>query len=100
LNTDGKHGELHILGYGFDSNNQKLGNYVNWRKQERMLWSKRIIAKLQKLGYKVDWETCWQRAREEVIVRTHIADELVESGYFYVQRSVSYLIKKRKACFY
>lgn len=82
LNTDGKEGELHILGYGFDFGNKRLGDYIQWRQQERIFWSQKIVAKLQELGFSVDWEACWKRAGKKVIVRTHIADELVDQGYF------------------
>ncbi|MBM7714085.1 putative metal-dependent phosphoesterase TrpH [Bacillus thermophilus] len=82
LNTDGEEGELHILGYGFDVENKRLCEYIHWRQQERVFWSKKIVAKLQQLGYLIDWDACWKRANEKVIVRTHIADELVDQGYF------------------
>ncbi|MFA9457355.1 PHP domain-containing protein [Halalkalibacter sp. AB-rgal2] len=82
FNTDGAQGELHILGYGFDSNHPSLLEYVKWRKEERRKWSKEIVERLQNLGYPIDWEDCWQRAGGQVIVRTHIADELVAKGFF------------------
>ncbi|MCM3714021.1 PHP domain-containing protein [Halalkalibacter oceani] len=81
-NTDGEQGELHILGYAFDPAHQRMADYVSWRQGERMKWSKAIVQVLQKLGYRIDWENCRERAGNDVIVRTHIADELVARGYF------------------
>ncbi|WP_052015941.1 PHP domain-containing protein [Halalkalibacter hemicellulosilyticus] len=82
INTDGAQGELHILGYGFEPHHPSMMKYVEWRKEERRKWSKKIVAQLQNLGYPINWEDCWQRAGGQVIVRTHIADELVAKGFF------------------
>lgn len=82
LNTDGEDGELHILGYDFDPDSTQLIDHVNWRKKERIEWSVKIVKKLQQLGYHIDFTHCLDRARGAVMVRTHIADELVGKGYF------------------
>ena len=82
LNTMGPMGELHILGYGIDLGNEALQAYCYWRKKERISWGLTIVEKLYQLGYRVSWEKCFARATGGVIVRTHIADELVEQGYF------------------
>ena len=82
INTMGPNGELHILGYGIDLANEALNDYCYWRKKERMSWSLEIVQKLRMLGYDIDWESCYDRATGGVIVRTHIADELVAHGYF------------------
>lgn len=82
FNTDGDQGELHILGYGFDPSYQRMADYVSWRQAERMRWSEAMVRALHRLGYRIEWEKCWERAGKRVIVRTHIADELVACGYF------------------
>ena len=82
INTMGPNGELHILGYGVDLANGALNAYCDWRKKERISWSLEIVRKLNELHYKIQWENCYDRATGGVIVRTHIADELVACGYF------------------
>lgn len=100
FNTDGKQGELHILGYGLDLEHPKLLEYVKWRKEERREWSQRIVCQLQKLGYTIVWENCWKRAGGQVIVRTHIADELVANGYFTSSKQAyDTLLKKGRQAF-
>ena len=82
FNTDGPNGELHILGYGLDLQNEQLNDYCRMRREERMGWSRKIVDKLQRLGYSISFEKVRKRAAGGIIVRTHIADELVSSGYF------------------
>ncbi|MDE5413992.1 PHP domain-containing protein [Alkalihalobacterium chitinilyticum] len=82
MNTDGPQGELHILGYGLAVNHPQLHEYIHWRQEKRKVWSQRIVNRLNQLGYAISWDACWKRANQHVIVRTHIADELVERGYF------------------
>lgn len=82
FNTFGPQGEIHILGYGIDLTNEKLLSYCKWRKEERKGWSQKIVKKLHHLSYSIEWENCFARANGAIIVRTHIADELVDKGYF------------------
>ena len=82
FNTDGPNGELHILGYGIDPNHPSLKAYCEFRKNERIRWSQKIVEKLRQLGYNIEWEHCMNRAKGGIIVRTHIADELVSIGAF------------------
>jgi len=82
FNTTGPNGEIHILGYGIDLENEQIVSYCNWRQEERKRWSREIVKKLRSLSYVLDWEDCIARAGGGVIVRTHIADELVGKGYF------------------
>ncbi|WP_421663442.1 PHP domain-containing protein [Lysinibacillus telephonicus] len=82
FNTDGPNGELHILGFGLDPTYPALKQYCEFRKNERINWSKSIVQKLQQLGFSIKWENCFQRAKGGIIVRTHIADELVAIGAF------------------
>ncbi|WP_141432297.1 PHP domain-containing protein [Bacillus sp. 03113] len=100
LNTNGPNGELHILGFAFHPDHPKLLQYISWRKQERVRWSKQIVLKLQELGYEVEWENCFKRAAGGVIVRTHIADELVAHGYFISsKKAFNTLLVKGQAAF-
>lgn len=82
LNTDGPQGELHILGYQFDPHHPKLKDHVSWRVEDRIQWGKGIVEKLRNLGYDISFNNCLARVGKGVLVRTHIADELVSAGYF------------------
>ncbi|MFT8319942.1 MAG: PHP domain-containing protein [Bacillus sp. (in: firmicutes)] len=86
INTSGPNGELHILGYGIQPDHPKLVEYIAWRKNDRIVWSKQIVEKLQQLGYKIKWRNCFERAEGGVIVRTHIAEELVANQYFATEK--------------
>lgn len=82
LNTDGPEGELHILGYHFRPNDPSLLDYIEWRVDDRKEWSQAIVRRLQFLGYPIEWDSCLKRAQGGVVVRTHLADELVSLGCF------------------
>lgn len=82
FNTDGPNGELHILGYGFNPHHPAVQGYCEFRKNERIRWSKAIVERLQQLGYPIEWENCLARAKGGIIVRTHISDELCAMGVF------------------
>lgn len=100
LNTDGPQGELHILGYQFDPQHPKLNNHVSWRVEDRFQWGKRIVENLRNLGYDISFNDCLKRVGKGVLVRTHIADELVSAGYFRNSKEAyEQLLKKGKPAF-
>ncbi|TQR39598.1 PHP domain-containing protein [Lysinibacillus sphaericus] len=82
FNTDGPNGELHILGYGLDVTYQPLQQYCDMRRNERWFWAEKIVEQLQSFGYAIDLKAVQRRAAGGIIVRTHIADELVAMGAF------------------
>ncbi|SHN23531.1 PHP domain-containing protein [Gracilibacillus kekensis] len=82
LNTDGIDGELHILGYHFDPHHEELIKHITWRTEDRRQWADKIVTQLQTMDYDIDFASCINRAKGGIIVRTHIADELVSQGYF------------------
>lgn len=83
LNTYGPNGELHILGYGFDPEHPLMKAHCEWRLQERESWSRKIVGRLNRMGYDIRWDDCRSKAEGGVIVRTHIAKVLVEHRYFH-----------------
>lgn len=100
LNTDGEDGELHILGYNIYVNHPTLVAHIEWRKKDRLEWGKEIIRLLNKQGYTIDLSSCLIRVGSGVLVRTHIADELVGRGYFGSQQAAyDSLLKKGAPCF-
>lgn len=100
LNTDGVHGELHILGYNFDPEHPSLQSHISWRTQERKEWGKKIVDRLNDLGYKISFNKCLERVGKGVLVRTHIAEELAAAGYFPTWKEAHQaLLKKGKPGF-
>jgi len=100
FNTSGPNGELHILGYGINLSNLLLINYCDWRRNDRIGWSKEIVKKLNELSYEIKWGKCFDRATGGIIVRTHIADELVDQGYFKTnEEAFETLLDKGKAAY-
>ncbi|WP_058306376.1 PHP domain-containing protein [Gracilibacillus massiliensis] len=82
LNTDGMDGDLHILGYHFDPHHEEIVKHIAWRMKDRRQWAQKIVTQLKKMNYDIDFASCSKRAKGGIIVRTHIADELVSQGYF------------------
>ncbi|WP_067726806.1 PHP domain-containing protein [Oceanobacillus damuensis] len=100
LNTDGVDGELHILGYFFDPDHPQMVRHIEWRKEERKMWAEEITRKLQMLNYNVTFTDVLKKAPGDIIVRTHIAQALVEKGYFHsAQDAYHNLLVKGKPAF-
>lgn len=100
FNTDGPNGELHILGYQLDVQNEHLQQYCAMRKLERQSWAQKIVEQLQWLGLNIQFDNVKKRAKGDIIVRTHIAEELVEQGYFeHRDAAFSTLLAKGKPAF-
>lgn len=99
LNTDGEDGELHILGYFFDPNHPKMNAHIAWRKEERKEWARKMIALLHELGYSITFDEVQASAPGDVIVRTHIAQALVNRHYFSTAKDAyeTLLIRGRSA---
>jgi 3',5'-nucleoside bisphosphate phosphatase len=81
INTDIPSGELHILGYLFDVNNQELKTTLAVLRSSRVERARKMIDKLRRLGLKIDFERVQQLAGTGSIGRPHIADALLEKGY-------------------
>lgn len=73
--------ELHILGYGFDSNHPSLLSYLTYFLEKRDERAKAIVDQLYKLGLQLDYDTIRSENPDAAIGRPHIARALVEAGY-------------------
>ncbi|QKY69337.1 PHP domain-containing protein [Lentibacillus sp. CBA3610] len=82
LNTDGADGELHILGFFFDPDHPDMTAHIAWRKDERRSWAQKIIDQLKAFNYEITLDDAMQHAPGDILVRTHIAEALVEKNYF------------------
>ncbi|WP_054859736.1 PHP domain-containing protein [Gracilibacillus sp. JCM 18860] len=76
---------------------EALIRHIAWRKEERKQWAQDIIEKLNQLGYAVSLKECLQKATGDIIVRTHIADVLVEKSYFHTSKQAHEKLLKKGA---
>jgi predicted metal-dependent phosphoesterase TrpH len=74
------HGSLHLLGYGFDPDNDDLGHALQRLQDARNNRNPRIIAKLNRLGIPITSDALGATASDTQIGRPHIANWLVEHG--------------------
>ncbi len=81
INTDIPSGELHVLGYCFDSQSIELKTELERLRNSRIERAKRMIQKLRNLGIKIDYERVEELAGTGSIGRPHIAQVMMERGY-------------------
>jgi len=81
INTDIPSGELHILGYLVDCDNQELTVTLERLRNSRVERAKKIVAKLQGLGVNIGYQRVQELAGEGSIGRPHIAQAMLEKGY-------------------
>lgn len=72
--------EIHILGYGFDTENAQMRDFCARRRAHREERAERIVRRLCELGRSVSLERVRELARG-VIARPHIARAMVEAGH-------------------
>ena len=89
--------ELHIVGLFIDPRNEELVNFLEKMREERLLRNRLIIHKLQTLGYSISEDEVAVVAGGESIGRPHIAQVLIEKGYFAdIQEVFDTLLKRGK----
>jgi predicted metal-dependent phosphoesterase TrpH len=81
LSTDVPHGEVHMLGYFIDYNDIDLAARLEGLRDSRKARSTRMIAKLNDLGMKIEWQRVQELAQDGSMGRPHIAQALLEAGY-------------------
>jgi 3',5'-nucleoside bisphosphate phosphatase len=81
INTDIPAGELHVLGYLYDYNNQELQDHMLRLRQSRIERARKMVAKLRGIGLKIDFERVEELAAGGSLGRPHIAQALLEKGY-------------------
>lgn len=75
--------EVHILGYNLDIYNKELREQLDVLIADRLQRTKKMIAKLAKLGYPIEFQRVLELAgRSTALGRPHVARALVERGYF------------------
>jgi len=81
INTDIPNGEVHILGYFIDYENEELKRTLETLQRSREIRACKMIAKLGKLGIDVEWQRVQTLAGGGSIGRPHIAQAMFEQGY-------------------
>lgn len=74
-------GELHILGYGVDVNNEAFKKEMESLKEFRVNRVYAIMEALEKIGIKISFEDVIKHTQGNTIGRPHIALALIEKGY-------------------
>lgn len=72
--------EIHVLGYGFDPENQTLRTFCKERVEQRVKRTEEMVERLCRLGKHVDMARVREMARG-VMGRPHVARALVEAGH-------------------
>jgi len=81
INTDVPKAEVHMLGYFIDYENVELQENLSDLRSSRETRARQMIAKLDKLGIKIQYSRLVELADGGAIGRPHIAHALREAGY-------------------
>ena len=76
----GAHKEIHVLGYGFDPENEALKAFCAERVRQRAARTQAMVEKLCALGKPIELQRVMELARG-VVGRPHVARALVEAGH-------------------
>jgi len=82
INSEGEHGDAHILGYFIDPAEPRLQEQLAAIRDARVGRARGMLKKLAEMGMPVQWERVLAIAGDsESIARPHIARAMVEAGY-------------------
>ena len=81
ISTDVSEGEVHILGYFIDHTDSNLQAALEQMRNSRRVRAQKMVARLEELGYPIEWERVQEIAGSGVIGRPHIAQALLGKGY-------------------
>ena len=101
IDTDYKGRDVHVLGYHFDPENRALLQAMTWTRVGRIARIRKIIEKVNGLGYPLTFAEVRQEANgSKSLGRPHIARLLVKKGFFPDVKAVfDTLIGKGKPCY-
>ncbi len=74
-------GTLHILGLGFDPENEALSDMLVRIRRSRDDRNYRILAKLNDLGFNLTWDEVQSFAGDDVVGRPHFARAMIARGW-------------------
>jgi predicted metal-dependent phosphoesterase TrpH len=82
INSEGEHGDAHILGYFVDPFEPRLQEQLEAIRDARVGRARGMLKKLAAMGMPLEWERVMAFAGDAVsIARPHIARAMVEAGY-------------------
>lgn len=81
ITTAFEKGEVHMLAYDFDLEDETLKKYLNDHKKARVKRAKEIINSLQKKGLQVTINEVMAESKAQNVCRPHIAAVLFSKGY-------------------
>lgn len=73
--------EIHVLGYGLDTEDPGLRAELARLRGGRFDRARGMVEKLNALGYAIDWERVKQIAGDENVGRPHVARAMLEAGH-------------------
>ena len=82
LSTDVPGSEIHILGYFIDTSDTDFQQTLARFREGRLDRGRATVARLNSMGYDIEWNRVQQIAGDASIGRPHIASAMVEAGYF------------------
>ena len=81
ISTDIPAGQAHILGYFVDHNDHELQIALEKMRNSRRERARKMVARLEDLGCRIEWERVREIAGAASVGRPHIAQALMEKGY-------------------
>jgi predicted metal-dependent phosphoesterase TrpH len=81
LNTDFRGGEIHILGYCFNLENEFFQEKLKQQREYRRLRLQAMLEKLRGIGFDLDANRVHEIAGNGSVGRPHLALALIEKGY-------------------
>ena len=82
LSCDVPGGEVHMLGYFMDITDQGFQDILVTFREGRLARGEGMVKKLAEFGMRIEWERVLEIAGDASVGRPHVADALVEAGYF------------------
>ncbi len=81
LNTESSWGDVHVLAYFLDPNDEALEARLRWLRENRGRRIELMVEKLNALGHAVRLERVLEIAQGGALGRPHLAQALVEAGH-------------------
>ena len=82
INSEGEHGDAHILGYFIDPSEPCLQEQLEAVRDARVGRARGMLKKLAAMGMPIEWERVMAMAGDAAsIARPHIARAMIEAGY-------------------
>ncbi len=82
LGCDVPGGEVHMLGYFMDASDAGFQETLAGFREGRLARGEGMVQKLAKFGMHIEWERVLEIAGDASVGRPHVAQALVEAGYF------------------